>query len=190
VSTNEQSSDVDSNALKALGLALVGLVLGLFAFRLQLRGGDEKLFTYSLGLACSGFYMSSFSRLAKALRARSTSQPGAPPAGRVFMTAFTMTLVGVAIFTLSSVLANYMSTLGNLSGLEIGLGLIAALVPFLGPFFLGILYFYWMQQSLCESGWNVGAALIAAALSASVSTFSWYVLNIQFGPKIYLLIMS
>lgn len=190
MSDDKSSSSADANALKALGLAAVGLVLGAFAFRLQLRGGDEKLFTYSLGLACSGFYVSSITQLAKALRATSTAQPGAPAASRVLLTGLTMTLVGVAVFTFSSVLANYLGHFEDPAGVEILIGLVAALLSFLGPILLGGGYFYWMQQSLCEAGWNIGAALIVATAGAAVSMFVWYALNVRYGPEVYHLIVS
>jgi hypothetical protein len=183
-------STADDHALKSLALAAVGLVLGIFAFRLQLRGGDNKFFTYSLGLVCSGFYVSSFTQLVKALRVKSAPQAGAPTVSRVLVTALAMTLVGVAVFTLSSVLTNYMVTLDNLSGIEILVGLIASIVPFAGPIILGAAYFYWMQWALCESGWNIGAALIAAIVSAGGSIYAWYALNIQFGPQIYELVVA
>lgn len=190
MSSEQTRSTADANALKALALAAVGLVLGIFAFRLQLRGGDNKFFTYSLGLVCSGFYVSSFTQLVKALRVKSTPQAGAPTAGRVLVTALAVTLVGVAVFTLSSVLAHYLDTLGDLSGIENLVGLIAAIVPFAGPIILGGAYFYWMQQALCESGWNIGAAVILAIVSAGGSIYAWYALNFQLGPQIYELVVA
>lgn len=183
-------TSADANALKALGLAFVGVIIGAFAFKLHLRGGDEKFLTYSLGVACSGFYMSSLAKLAKALRVTSAAHPGAPGAARILLTSPVVTLVGASIFTLSSVLANYMMTFKDPSGVETLVGLVVSLIPFLGPVVLGGIYFYWMQQSLCEAGWNVVAALTVALVCAGVSICVWYFLNLQYGPRIYSLVIS
>jgi len=180
----------DANALKALVLAVIGLALGVFAFRLQLRGGDQRLFTYGLGLACTGFCGSSVVQLGKALRVRTAPERGAPGSGRVLTTALTMTIVGIAVFVLSSVLANYLATIDDLTGIEIFVGLVASLLSFAGPVLLGGIYFYWLQQALCESGWNIGAALLVAVGCAGGSIYAWYALNILYGPRIYGLIMS
>ena len=175
----------DRNALVALVLAALGVAAGVFAFKLHLRGGDEKLFTYSLGLACSGFYISSLGKAAKALAARTAPTPGASGAGKVLATGAVVTVAGAILFTFSSVLANYMSTFDDLSGLEIAVGLVASILPFLGPLILAGVYFYSMQQSLCEAGWNMAAALLGALVCAGASVAVWYGLNIYLGPLIY-----
>lgn len=179
-----------ANALKALVLAVGGLILGRLAFELHLHGGDEKFFTYSVGLACSGCYMGSIAKLAKALRATSPAQPGAPGTVRIMFTAIVVTLAGIPIFTFSGVLANHMMTFENPSGVETLVGLIVSLLSFVGPVILGVAYFYWMQQSLCDSGWNIIAALIVALLCAGISIYVWYALNVQYGPRILRLFTS
>ncbi|MGH3392235.1 MAG: hypothetical protein ACRDOO_25455 [Actinomadura sp.] len=183
-------TSADANAIKALGLAAAGIIIGAFAFKLHLRGGDEKFLTYSLGLACSGFYMSSLAKLVKALRVTSSTQPGAPGAATILLISLVVALAGASIFTFSSVLANYMTTFKNPSGVETLVGLIASLIPSLGPIILGGIYFYWMQQSLCEAGWNIVAALIVALVCTGASIYVWYFLNLQYGPRIYHLVIS
>ncbi|RSM42681.1 hypothetical protein DMA12_20900 [Amycolatopsis balhimycina DSM 5908] len=185
MAADEASASPDRNALVALALAVLGVAAGVFAFKLHLRGGDEKLFTYSLGLACTGFYMSSLGKAVKALRARTAPAPGASGTARILATAAVVTLAAAIIFTFSSVLANYLSKFGNLSGVEIAVGLVASVLPFLGPLLLAAFYFYSLQQSLCDAGWNMAAALLAALVCAGGSVAVWYGLNIYLGPLLY-----
>ncbi|OLF06213.1 hypothetical protein BLA60_33330 [Actinophytocola xinjiangensis] len=176
----------DADALKALALAVVGLGLGIVAFRLQLTGGDQHLFTWGLGLACTGVCCASVVRLVKALRVRVDPHTGAPGTGRVLGAAVAMTVVGVAVFVLSSVLAAYLDSIGQLGAV----GLVASLLSLLGPALLGGMYFHWLQQALCESGWNIGAALLVGIVCAGGSIYLWYALNVLYGPRVYQLIMS
>jgi len=189
MSTSQGDSSTDSSALRALFTAVIGVALGVFAFKLHLRGGDDKFLTYGLGVACSGFYIESLRNLAKALRAKTSPQAGAPRTSQVLVTAFTITAVGVCMFTLSSILAVYLDTFKDKSGIEVFVGLTTAAIAFAGPLLLGGVYWYWMQQSLCESGLNIAAALLIASGSAAGSVFFWYFLNIKFGPQLYKLLL-
>ncbi|MDQ7809487.1 hypothetical protein Q5425_37680 [Amycolatopsis sp. A133] len=185
MSADAASASPDRNALVALVLAVLGVVAGVFAFKLHLRGGDDKLFTYSLGLACSGFYMSSLGKAVKALRARTAPAPGSSGTPRILATAAVVTLAGAIVFTFSSVFAHYLAQFDDLSGLEVVVGLVVSVLPFLGPLLLGGCYFYALQQSLCEAGWNMAAALLGALVCAGASVAIWYGLNISLGPVVY-----
>jgi hypothetical protein len=108
-----QANAPNVNAVKALVMAAVGVVLGAFAFKLQLR---------------------------------------------VLTTAAIGTVVGICVFPLCSVVAVHLSEFEDLSGFETLVGLVLSVTAFAGPLVLGGVYFFLLQQSLCEAGLNVAAA--------------------------------
>ncbi len=179
----------DAKALRASASAVVGAILGYFAFKLQLNEGDNKFFTYALGLACSGFFIDSLKSLFSALKARNSPQEGSRSTGRTLGTALTITVVGICMFPLCSILAHYLDKLEDKGGVEIGIGLVAAFTAFVGPILLGSYHFYWVEHELSATGLNLVAAILVAGVFAAGSIVLWYYLNIEYGPKLYALLM-